>query len=96
MNKDKLLYIVAFLSFILITSCANNKAEKLLKEIEEREKTVNTEEVEDTETVVEQENNCNDFNFFCFLSKFPEKNIPFDLKDIAFSSYIESLLISSS
>ncbi len=79
------------MSLLIVSSCANKKAEKILKELEEQEDPVYSpiHEESPTNDKLVEENQIVEVTFTNFLSYFPEKDVPYNLQDIKFTSYIE-------
>ena len=83
------IFVIALMNLLLISSCANKKGDKFMKEIEKPTEIVSSDNEAQSEDFIE-ENNTIEVTFSNFLSSFPEKTVPFNLKDISFTSYIET------
>jgi hypothetical protein len=81
-------FIIASTGLLLVSSCANKKGDKFMKEIEKPTEIVSSDEMLNEDLI--EENNTIEVTFSNFLSYFSEKTTPFNLKDISFTSYIES------
>jgi hypothetical protein len=92
MKANLNIIVFTLMSLMIISSCANKKGEKFLEEIEKPEESVSSfiEEQSSSNDNLIEENNAIEVTFSNFLSYFPEKTVPFNLKDISFTSYIES------